>query len=381
MKITDDVKNLFNLVRLRIGGGIRQVQLTDETLCALLDIAVNDYAKEVQNYIIESQWMTLYGKNQSMSQQDLMYALTTRTMDYTRDFSYWFSKEVGLQQRGNFELKKDFFKIEKGKQCYLIPSGREINKVMYCTPPTTKAAMYGNFGIDTGIGGGISQIGNMGMINGLGGFYFGSMYDIALTASSLKYANSMLRGDLTYKVTAGPDGTHIVHLLSTPGSKNAFKDVALDDTFGGWHRYIGCYVWYTYYDTVGASKDEIDDCRIQNTDVIISPDTVPLSEMQWGYLNQPAQTTVRQLLIAEAMITLGMVRGYASGKISIPNAELVLDYNMLLDLGKQEKQNTIEELRKYLEKLLPTNVIKNQAEMTENLVKLLSYKPLPFKYI
>ena len=88
-------------------------------------------------------------------------------MDFTRDYSYWFSRDVGLQQRGNFELKKDFIKVEKGKQCYLIPSGREINKVLYVTPSTTKAALYGNLGtLDTGIGGGFGQYGNMG--NGMG---------------------------------------------------------------------------------------------------------------------------------------------------------------------------------------------------------------------
>ena len=52
----------------------------------------------------------------------------------------------------------------------------------------------------------------------LHGFYVGSDYDSALMAADLKYKNSMLRGDLAYKVTAGPEGTHILHLLSTPAS-------------------------------------------------------------------------------------------------------------------------------------------------------------------
>lgn len=382
MKITDDIKDLFRLVRLKLGGGVRAVQITDESLCALLEIAIKDYGKEVQQFIIESQWMTLYGKNKMMNQQDLMYALTTRTLDYSKDFSYWFSKEVGLQQRGKFELKKDFFEIEKGKQVYLIPKGREINKVMYCTPSTTKAALYGNYGVDTGFGMGISQLGNMGGMNGLSSFYFGSMYDVALSAASMKFANSMLRGDLTYKVTALASGEHLVHLMSTPGSPNQFGGIAIDDRmWGAWSNYVGCYVWYTYYDTEGASQEDIDDCRIENTDVIISPDTVPLKELKYEYLNEPSKSTVRQLLTAEAMMTLAFVRGYASGKVSIPTAEMTLDYGMFLDLGKEEKRQAIEDLKKYLEKLLPINMIKQQAEMSENLTKMLSYKPMQFKFI
>ena len=100
---------------------------------------------------------------------ELAYSFTTRQLDFTRDFTYWFSREVGLQQRGSYELKKDFIQVEKGKQCYIIPKGREV---MYVTPPTTKAALYGNLGtLDTGIGMGIGQYGNMGNGMGLQGFY------------------------------------------------------------------------------------------------------------------------------------------------------------------------------------------------------------------
>ena len=100
--------------------------------------------------------MNIQGKNtiQFQNPNELAYAMTVRTMDWSRDYSYWFSKEVGLQQRGSYELKKDFFKVELGKQVYVIPKGREINKVMYVTPSTTKAALYGNLGtLDTGIDG------------------------------------------------------------------------------------------------------------------------------------------------------------------------------------------------------------------------------------
>ena len=223
IKITNDIKELFELVRFRIGGGIRSVQITDESLCYLLGLVIAYYGKEIQNFIMESQWMTLYGKKQMMSQEDLLYALTTRTMDLAVDLSQYFSKNVGLQQRGTkYELKKDFFTIEAGKQSYLIPKGREINKVMWCTPPTTKAALYSNFGFGGAMGAPFAQVGNIGLLNGMGGFYFANLYDIALNSTAMKMTNSFFRGDLAYKVTAGPDGTHIVHLMSTPGSPNSF---------------------------------------------------------------------------------------------------------------------------------------------------------------
>ena len=191
MILSDELKDLFKIVRTKLGAPIRVVQLEDDQLCALLEVAVGDYASYVQNWVIESQWLNMMGNNKLISNpSELAYALTTRSLDWSRDFSYWFSREVGLQQRGPWELKKDFFKVERGKQVYIIPAGREINKVLYVTPSTTKAALYGNLGtLDTGIGGGFGQYGNMGNGMGITGFYVGSAYDTSLMAADLKYKN------------------------------------------------------------------------------------------------------------------------------------------------------------------------------------------------
>ena len=378
MILTDEIKQLFRLVRTALGAPIRPVQLEDEQLCDLLDVAIGDYSEKVQNWVIETQWLNMQTKGQIQFQNasELAYAMTIRTMDLSRDYSYWFSREVGLQQRGNYELKKDFFQVERGKQVYVIPAGREINKVMYVTPSTTKAALYGNLGtLDTGIAGGFGQYGNMGNGMGLTGFYVGSAYDTALMAADLKYKNSLLRGDLAYKVTAGPEGTHLVHLLSTPGSPNMVGGVSADDTWG-WNRYASCYVWYTYYD-VSGEPDDADLCRLENKDdVIITPDQVPLEKMRYELMNNPTQQIIRRLLVAEAKILLGIIRGTYSGSVKIPDAEMQMDYNMLLDQGKSEKETVLNELKERLERMLPWNLIKNQVEMSDNLIKVLKNKPL-----
>jgi hypothetical protein len=345
----------------------------------LLDVAIGDYAEKVQNWIIETQWLNMQNRNQITFQNpgELAYAMTVRTMDWSRDYSYWFSREVGLQQRGNYELKKDFFQIERGKQVYVIPAGREINKVMYITPSTTKAALYGNLGtLDTGIGGGFGQYGNMGNGMGITGFYVGSAYDTALMSVDLKYKNSLLRGDLAYKVTAGPEGTHLVHLMSVPGSPNMVGGVAADDTWG-WNRYHSCYCWYTYYDV--ASAEDADLCRLENKDdVIISPDQVPLDKMRYELMNNPTQQIIRRLLVAEAKILLGIIRGTYSGAVKIPDAEMQMDYNMLLQQGEKEKETVLNELKERLERMLPWNLMEKQATMNDQLIKVLKNKPLGF---
>ena len=368
-KITSEIESLFLKIRNALGAPLVEVELTDQQLCSLLDLSIEDYAERVQNWLIENQWATLYGKN--VSNIDMAYALSVRTLDMSKDFSYWFSKEAGLQQRGPWELKKDFFKIEEGKQSYLIPAGREINSVMWCNPSTSQAALYANYGgLDTlGFAGGYGQAGG-GSYGPIVGFYIAQSMDIAYMATDLAYKNRFLRGDLTYKVTAGPEGTHIVHLYSTPGSKLTFGNKL---TMNGSLSLIGCEVWYTYYDTTGKDADE---CRRANDSVILTPDQVPLDKIDYAFLNGPTKTIVRKLFLAKAKQTLALVRGKYSGKVSIMDAEANLDYTMLASQGEKEYDAAIEELNKRLERMTPWSQMKLQAEMMDSMAKILAGKPM-----
>lgn len=369
MKITDDIAHLFKKCRSALGAPIMEVELLDEQLCDLLELSIEDYAEKAQNWIIEQNWANLYGKN--LSNIDLAYALSIRTLDMSKDYSYWFSKDVGLQQRGPWELKKDFFTIEEGRQDYLIPSGREINTVMYCNPSTSQAALYANYGgLDTlGFAGGYGMAGG-GSYGPMGGFYIAQSYDIAYMATDLAYKNRLLRGDLTYKVTAGPDGTHIVHLYSTPGSKLSFHSLV---NATGSLSLVGREVWYTYYD---VTTDNADDCRRENSNVILTPDQIPLTKMDYSLLNEPTKVIVRKIFFAKAKQTLGLVRGKFSGKIAIMEAEANLDYSMLLTQAKDEYDDAIKQLDERLERMSPYNLMKQQAELTDSMAKIIGQKPM-----
>lgn len=369
MQITDDVAYLFHKLRASLGAPIVEVELTDDQLCAALALAVEDYAEVVQNWTIENQWATLYGKN--LSNIDLAFALSVRTLDITKEFSYWFSRDAGVQQRGPWELKKDYITIEKGKQNYIIPAGREVNRVMWMNPSTSQAALYANYGgLDTlGFAGGYGMAAG-GSYGPIGGYYIAQSCDVAYMATDLQYKNRLLRGDLTFKVTAGPEGTRILHLYSTPGSKLTFGGTP--NTLGS-ISLVGCEVWYTYYDA-GSNADE---CRRLNPDVILSPDQIPLSKMDYDYLNEPTKVIVRKLFFAKAKETLAHVRGKFSGKVQIPDAEAMMDYSMLTNQADKEYNAAMDELRKRLERMSPYAIMQKNAELTDNMAKIMKHKPLP----
>lgn len=379
MIIDNEKQQLFKLVRSKLGAPVRKVELTDDQLCDLLNIAQHNYSERVQNFIIESNWASFYGKTglSSMSNQDWAWALSVRTLDMSKEFSYYFSKEVGLQQRGPWELKKDFFEIEPGKQVYIIPAGREINKVLYITNPTTDPALFANYGgITAGFGG--SVVGQLGLGGGaafagmagagFGGLYAMPLYDVALVAADMKEKNKFLGCDLVYKVTAGPGGTHLIHLLSVPGGRF--------EKMGGFGRRHPMYCWYTYYDTSNSSADECDDLLKNNGDTLLSPDQVPLSDMDYAFLNAPSKTIVRQLLVAEAAETLGLIRGKFSGNINMINSQLSMDYNMLLTMGQREKDAAMQALTERLTRMSPWEMMKNQADLVDSLIKVRKAVPL-----
>ena len=373
MVITKEIENLFKSVRSALGGGVRAVELTDEQLCTALQFSLDDYSEVVLNEIISNNWISFYGKKVADSTA-LMQGFMFRTLDLTKDYSYWFSKQVGLQQEGPWELKKDFFVIEEGKQVYVIPSGRTINKVMWVNPSMTDTAIFGNSMVGAGVGV-MPGLGTIGFPAGYGrgsGFYTTQVSDIAYTAADLNFKRTLFSSDLTYKVTAGPEGTHLVHLMSTPGSRLSFGFAGLQNNVYG---LVNCAVWYTYYDT--ATQEEADECaRFHADDVILRPDQVEIGGIDYTFLNQPAKTVVRQLLIAKAKETLGLIRGKFSGKVNIPQAEMTMDYQMLIQQGKDEYTKTMDNLNKRLERLRPVNIMKENAEMMESMVNIQKHTPL-----
>lgn len=381
MALDKEKEKLFRIVRRKLGGSTRKVELTDDDLCDLLELAVGDYAQVVQNFIIESNWASLFGKKVGieMSNQEIAFALSMRTLDMTKDYASWFSRMVGLQAYGNFELKKDFIKLEKGKQVYVVPAGREINKVMWVAPPTTDQSLfanYGGFGVSFGGGvmgqmglGAATAFGGTGSAYGMGaGIWAMPAYDVALMATDLSYKQQLLRSDLVYKITAGPGGTHLIHLLSTPGSRLTFGA-------GGLNMYPlnGCYLWYTYYD---VTPDNVDECRRQNQDVILSPDQVPLDEMDYEYFNAPTKALIRQLLIAHAAETLSLIRGKFSGQVGMINNQLVMDYAQLMTLADKTRDSAMTELKERLQRMTPYETMKKQAELVRDMKEVQKGTPL-----
>ena len=376
MSITNIERDkLFRQFRHSVGAPIRQIEVTDEMLCTLLEIAIEDYAQYVQEWLIEHQWQSVLGQN--IDTVDMAFALSVRSFDFMTQYTYAYSKQVGLQSNGPWELKKDFVSIESGRQVYQIPAGREINEVLWITPPATSQALLANYGgIDYGFGGGFAQVGGAtgsGGANQRSGYYIAPAFDILLTAADMNLKNRIVRSELVYKVTAGPNGTKLLHLLSVPGSKLSFGQGI--GGAGSSVNMTGCQVWYHYYDT---TPENVGDCLKDNPDIIKTPNQVPLSKLDYADFNEPTKTLVRQLFIAESKKTLGRTRGKFGGIVGPPDAERTMDYETLISEGNEEKKSVLERLDARLARLSSSAQLERGAKEATDLNTALKYRPLGF---
>jgi hypothetical protein len=358
---------LFTKVRHLLGAPLRSIELEDEQMDTLLEFSIDEYSQYVQDWLIESQWTSLYNLN--LETQSLAKAFVTKSLDYETRYTYAYSKIVGLQAGGEWELKKDYIQLVPNQQIYEVPAGREINELLWFNPPTLNNMLFDPWSFGGLAGGGISgpagyaQLGNM-----AGSYFMAPAFDMLLRMQEINIQRRIIAGELTYRITALPDGKKAIHLMNTPGGKFDFGNSSL----------MNSKVWYWYYDVTDENRDK---CLKDNPDIITLPSDVPFDKMSWEELNNPAQVWVRRWFIAYCKETLSRVRGKFSGNLKTgEGGDLTLDYTSLATEAKDEKTKLIDELigsEGRLTRLKPEKVMEREALIAENLNKQLKFRAMP----
>ena len=360
---TEDRTKLFTRLRHQLGAPLVGVELEDDMLDSLLELSIQDYSQYVLDWLIENQWFSLYGLN--VSTADLAAAFVTRSLDYETSFTYAYSKIVGLQAGGPWELKKDKVTLSADTQIYQIPANREINEVLWFTRAELNEMLIDPFlgafgGMGTGGVGGYSQMGIV------GSYYMMPAFDLLLRMQDRNIKNRLIGGELMYRITAGPNGTKFLHLYPVPGGNFDFGAMSRNKA----------QVWYWYYDIDGDRNA----CLDANKDIIKLPSDVPIDNLLWADLNSPAKSWVRRYFTALAKETLSRVRGKFSGALKVPDSDLTLDYSSLATESTDEKTKLVEELTTRLERLREDKMLERRANESENLNKSLQYRPFQSPY-
>jgi hypothetical protein len=300
-----------------------------------------------------------------LATQSVANALVRRTLDWETQYTYAYSKIVGLQNSGPWVLKKDFFKLEPNVQIYEIPAGREINELLFYSPAEQNNLLFDPFSFGGFGGPGIGGAGGFAQPGwGGGGYFMFSSYDALARMQDVNLKRRIIQPDVSYRVTALPNGKRAVMLYNTPGGKFDF----------GNNELMRGQVWYWYYDTTDEDRDQ---CLKDNPDIVKLPSDIPLDALNWQDLNDPAQQWVRRWFTAYCKETLARVRGKFSGNLKTPDSELTMDYQSLATESKDEKVTLVTELKERLERLRPEKQMEKEALIAENLNKQLKFRAMP----
>jgi hypothetical protein len=360
--ITTVEKNkLYLRVKHALGYPLRPFELKDEMLDSYLEMAIEDYSALINNWLIHQQWIGIEGLSKETG--DFLTAFTTKSNTYMESFTQAYSKQVGLGTNAPasniWELKRDYITTTEHTQHYTIPAGREINEVLWETPPEIDAGLVDPFALNAWSPGmmGWSYLGRPAM-------YVQPTFSTLLAAQDRRMKQRVLQSILTYRITGLDTGEKILHLYPIPGGRNEISSA--------WGKhYAGRKVWYWYYETEGNR----DKCLEANSDIVKLPSDPPVKTLEWSKINDVARQQIRNLLIAEVKMVLGGVRGFYTGELGVTEKQLTMDYRHLLDEGTKLKEDTYKLIQDELDKLTQVNLTEERAKVAENVNKERGYQP------
>lgn len=365
---TVDRNKLFLHVKHELGYPLRPFELNDDMMQSYLEMVIEDYSSIVNNWLIHQQWISLEGL--STENSDFLSAFTVKSTDYMESFTYAYSKQVGLGTNApaaqGWELKRDYIITSAHTQHYILPANREINEVLWETPPEIDQGMVDPFSLNAWSPGmhGWSYLGRPAM-------YVQPTFSTLLTAQDRRMKQRVLQSLLTYRITGMQTGEKLLHLYPIPGSKHE-----INNRWG--KHYAGRKVFYWYYDANSEGRDK---CLEENDDTVKLPSDPPLKVLNWDKINDPARKQIRDLLIAKTKMVIGGVRGFYTGELGVTDKQLTMDYRHLLDEGKALKDDTEKHLLDQLERLSQDKLVEERARIAENVNKERGYQPPMFPII
>ena len=365
---TVEINNLFLKIKHELGYPMRPFEITDDMMISYLEMVVEDYSSLVNSWLIQQQWVALDGMNKENG--DFLSAYTNKSNHYMESFTYAYSKQVGLGTNApaahGWELKRDYIICSAHTQHYLIPAGRELNEVLWETPPEIDGGLVDPFAMNAW---------SPGMLGwaylGRPASYVQPTFSTLLAAQDRRMKQRVLQSTLTYRVTGLATGEKILHLYPVPGDRHEIA--------GQWGtHYSGRKVWYWYYDTTNDTRDK---CLEENNDIIKLPSDPPTKILSWDNMNDVARQQIRNLLIAKVKMVLGTVRGFFSGNLSVTEKEMVMDYRHLLDEGQKLKDDTEKMVLDQLTYLSQENMTKVRAQIAQNVNDERRFQPIQFPII
>lgn len=221
--------------------------------------------------------------------------------------------------------------------------------------------------------GGVGGVGvPLGAFNSDTRFHILPLYEDVLRSGQLKLAGKVRRSHYNYRISGrnfrvfpvpgsiieGVNNKVWIRVAFSAAPGGAFIDLGLSGSMSG-----------SYYSATASGFSGV-------AYGASNPANIPMGLINYATLNQWAKNWIARMTLALATEVLGRTRRKVS-RIPIPGAEVELDGGALVTEAREDQEKLLEGLKEKLESLSYSKLQEQQANQAENLMKQLSFLPMP----
>jgi hypothetical protein len=364
-----EADSTVSFVKRKLGDDVLSVELTHRMIWACLEESCLEYARYVQELKIVSNLVNVLG--QPTGSTDLTNKYPQSSLDYLLRLSDAYAYQAGVG--GSFNAQLGYINLEVGRQDYdiyteltssvdstktviqTLPSGSvgklRVFEVFHFEPLAAQTFLLNASNITNFLA---TNFNYESYVNSTV-FYVLPVFEDVLRRGMLKEAFRVRRSNYSYQIL----GTKL-RIFPIPTSINTFGSAST-----------------RLYLKVGPPQGVLS-MPYQDDSIygVSGPENVPFSILPYGTIAVPGRQWIRQYCLALCKELLGLVRSKFQN-IPIPNADLQLNGEQLIQQAREDKEKLATNLKEFLSQLTTEKLMTTQANIAEAMQKQLRYIPIP----
>jgi hypothetical protein len=367
LQFQQEADSMVTFVKRKLGDDVLSVELTSKEIWACFEEACCEYARKIHEMKIQSELANVLGMPTG-SASDLTNKYPFQTLEFLMRQASPYSTYAGMG--GNYDATLGYFDLQPGRQDYNIytelkdaVSGSVIYQnmttkspirvidVFHFEPYAAQQFLMNASNITNFLA---TEFNYESYVNSTI-FYVLPVFEDVLRRGMLNMASRVRRSNYSYEILGSN-----VRIYPTPTTD-------LD-------------TGRMYLKVQAGMLDPLNPSALQGQDQSIygvsGPQNVPLGNIPFSSITQPGRQWIRQYTLALAREILGLNRSKFQG-IPIPNADLQLNGESLITQAREDRDKLQTQLKEFLDNLTNAKLMEQQANVAENMQKMLKYIPMP----
>ena len=351
-----DADKFAQFATLRLGYPIMEIELQDRNIYACFEEAVTTYGNEVFAFKIRENQLSLEGSDAS---KDITNSTITPGLGNIVRLSKQYGAEAG--SGGNVTWYDGSIDLVDNQQVYDLNAwakernldrqgGIEIKKVFFEAPPAITQYYDPYSGTGFGFQALFNSFGFAAMSPATNYLMMPLSFDLQ-TVQAIEMNQQVRKSNYSFELINNQ--LRVFPIPNGSGGKMKFQYIINDER-------------------IDATEAEGNDAIANRVTSVLD---APYSNPTYSRINAPGRSWIFEYALSYVRETLGDVRNKYS-QIPIPNAEVQLNGDELIQQGREDRFKLIERLREYLEQTSRRKLLERRADESDFRAKELNQVPM-----